>query len=55
MNWLTTFRDELFNSHPILYMLLIVLFGISVLRYVWKSEKALAEEYRLSHPRRPFK
>ena len=55
MNWITIFRDEFFNSHPILYMLLIVLFGVSVLLYVWKSEKALAEEYRLSHPRRPFK
>jgi len=54
-SWLSTFRDECFNSHPILYMLLIVLLGIFVLRYVWKSEKELAEDYRLNHPRRPFK
>jgi hypothetical protein len=54
MNWLATFRDECFNSHPILYILLIVLLGVSVLRYVWKSEKELAEKHRLNH-RRPFK
>ena len=54
MNWLATFRDECFNSHPILYTLLIVLLGIVVLRYVWKSEKALAEKRRLTHWR-PFK
>jgi len=54
MNWVTTLRDELFNLHPILYMLLIVLLGVSVLQFVWKSEKALAEKHRLNH-RRPFK
>ena len=54
MNWLITFRDEWFNSHPILYTLLIVLLGFFMLRYVWKSEKALAEKRRLNHWR-PFK
>ena len=54
MNWLATFRYECFNSHPILYTLLIVLLGFFMLLYVWKFEKALKEERRLNQWR-PFK
>jgi hypothetical protein len=53
-SWLTSFRDEFFNSHPILYTLLIVVFSFYVLQYVYTYEKRTIEEKR-KEQYRPFK
>ena len=54
MNWYVTFRDELFVNHPVLYLILMTIGAVLILCYVYKHEKALAEQYRKDNWR-PFR
>ena len=53
-SWLTSFGNELFSSHPILYSFAVLLIGVTILNTVWKHEKRLLEEKR-KEQHRPFK
>jgi len=54
MSWIIAFRDELWANYPIIYTLIALGIGACVLRYVYKHEVRMNEQYRFEK-RRPFK
>lgn len=54
MSWLTTFRDDYFHAHPVLYILVIVSVSVYTLFYVYKFETKQAKQY-IKDNYRPFK
>lgn len=54
MSWLIVFRDEYFNAHPALYVLIMLAVAGWIMYYVYKHEARSAEEHRKDNYR-PFK
>ena len=54
MSWILAFRDELWANHPIFYIILTLGLSLGLLRYVYKHEVRMNEQYKFEK-RRPFK
>ena len=44
MDWITLLRDQVFETHPLLYSIVIVGIGVYILHYVFEHEKKLKKQ-----------
>ena len=54
MDWVTLLRDQVFDSDPLLYTVVIICIGVCILYYVFKHERELNKKHA-NRPWNPFR